>query len=245
MLKGLSRVIYRLTYDRIAYEPIREDYLRWYIECYRSRENELSMDNQELVTMTLDSGREAREFAPETPLHTAITGIEDIRQILMYFFALITVSSILLTGFLVWLGISGTVPVYFPNQSEIFITAGVICLIPAVGGYPFYYVITRTMFLNTQLIREYNKELVISPGRIMKRERFRDSLISYYVWHSSLCSTTKQAEIVLLGSIRKISPRIYGYICYRISQNIQSGFEDNLLRILGREYQLYHQRFGG
>lgn len=239
-MERVGRLLYRHTYDRIAYEPIREDFLRWYRELYSTLRDDLRSDNSDLVTMSIDSGTEAREYEPDTALHTAINIIEGVKETVAYIFGWISVITGACAVGIFGVDILNLIPSYLPFQSAILRGLGILLLIPA-SCYPFYYLLTRTLEMDEELVRQYNRELVIPPGRIRDNERNTDNLMSYYIWHSSLCSTGKQPTIVVLGVIRYVWPRAYGYISYRIKENMRDYRDDTLLKMLGREYQLFKQ----
>lgn len=237
-MEWLGRLLYRHTYDRVAYEPIREDFLRWYLELYEALHDNLESDNSQLITMAINSGIEAREYEPDTRLHSAINVIEGVKETVRYILAWVSVISGLCALTIFGVDAIDLIPSYLPYQSTVLRGIGILLVFPT-AGYPFYILLVKTLELDEELIRQYNRELVISPGRVRDDERYPDKLISYYIWHSSLCSSAKQPVIVILGMIRFLWPRAYGYISYRITENMKGYRDDTLLKMLGREYQLF------
>lgn len=241
-MRKVARYLSRYTYDRVSYEPIRGDFLRWYVELYETLDPALNSENSHWVTMAIDSATDAQQFEPDTPLHTAINVLEGVEETVAYFCAWCSILSLLGALCLFSVGSLNFVPEYLPKQSTISTGLGAVLLIPTLT-YPLYFVISRTLQMDIEVIQQYNQELVIPTGRIREDERYPVNLVSYYIWHSSLCSTNKQPIIVILGIIRRIWPRAYGYISYRITENMKEYRDDNVLKLIGREYQLFkHER---
>lgn len=251
-MEALARLLYRVTYDRVAYEPIRADFLRWYEECYGAIEVDMESDNSQLVTMALEARSEACNYEPDAPGYNQLKTLNEAEEVVRYFavwasiFCWPTAILLFLTGglgyvydylqlfpILIWLAVGG-----------VFFVAGSV--------YPFYYLLSRTLAANAELIRQYNEELVIPIARITSEERRRVDLIAYYIWHSSLCSTTNQCVIVFLGTMRRLFPPAYGYMCYRITENFSSNHDEmlehlarrdkeSLARFAGREFEIFKQ----
>lgn len=231
----LAKVIHKITYDRLAYEPIREDFLSWYLQAYHdlSLEEKIDADNGELMEMALEARTEATSYEPETALNSAIQVTSSAESIVKLATAFLTLFGGVVGGILVGIGFLDLFPTVISIVSGI-VGSGFL-LIPG-SAYPAYVILKHTVQTNGELIRLYNEELVISIGRIRENERRHGKLVSFYVHHSSLCSTTQLPVIVILGVIRAVSPRIYGKICSRLKSNTFEYYEDNFLKVLGKEY---------
>jgi len=238
----LARKLYAITYERIHYEPIREDFLRWYIEAYDAYNGSLKAGTGDLIDMTLDAGTEAREYEPGNDLHTAIKVVDEADEILTYIFSWVSILCLLTSISFLGLGFTDYLPEIVWIQEYLLVVLGLIFAV-GVTARPFYTVLSRTLHMNEELIRQYNRELAISHKRTREQDQFPNQLVSFYIWNSSLCSTVKQPVVVVLGVLRWISPSVYGYISVRIEESVKGDFEDEtLLKIAGREYERYQSK---
>jgi hypothetical protein len=240
-MERIGRLLYHWTYDKVAYEPIREDFLRWYGELFETVNEDASSENSRIMEMTMEARTEAREYEPSSPAHTAIDVVDGVKETITFITAWASILG--LGAFLALLSIDSfsIIPSRLPYQWVLIDIVTAVAFI-ATLVYPIYIIISRILLADEELVRQYNRELSLSLGEIRDNERYQNNLTAIYIWHSSLCSTTKQPIIVVLGTIRTISPRAYGYISYRISENMKSHFEESLREKLRREYQLYKQK---
>lgn len=253
-MKALARLLYRVTYDRVAYEPIRADFLRWYEECYGAIGVDMESDNSQLVTMALEARTEACKYEPDTPGYNHLKMLNEAEEVVRYFAVWTSLICCPTAILLLLTGTLGYVLDYLQVlPTLIWLAFGGLVLVAGLA-YPFYYILSRTFTANAELIRQYNEELAIPIARITSEERRRVDLIAYYIWHSSLCSTTNQSVIVFLGTMRRLFPPAYGYMCYRITENLSSTRDEmlehlverdtgSLARFAGREFEiLKHER---
>lgn len=230
----LARLLHRTTFYRLAYEPIREDFLSWYQKAYYdlSLDEKMEVENSELVEMAVNARTEALTYEPDNTLSSAISVASDAEAIIGFTTALISILSIFVGSALFGIGFSHILPTIFSVPA---IIGGGIFIIPSIA-YPSYKLIKYSVETNEELIRLYNEDLVVSVKRITENGRRPDLLTSYYIHHSSLCSTTKIPVIVVLGVIRTISPYMYGIICSQLQDDISKYQGQNFWQLMGKEY---------
>lgn len=237
-----AKILHRLTYDRIAYEPIREDFVRWYLSAYRDQSlgEEVELDNGQLMDLALKTREEAIQYEPDTSLNTAVDVVDSVGRTVKFFSAIATVVGISVGGLLLKIGL-GPLPEPEFLYSIILGSIGVLVLSFLGSALPLYTILKYITKTNEELIRLYNEKLVASIGRVRANDRRGEMLLALYIWHSSLCSTTKQTPVIMLGVIRAISPRIYGIVSHRLQEDIGEFFETEFWEIVGREYVRVNQ----
>ncbi|GAB7093430.1 hypothetical protein JCM30237_05820 [Halolamina litorea] len=231
----LAKALHRATYDRVAYEPIREDFISWYVSAYRDLgiEEQIDWDNGRIVEKAIEARTEAQSYEPDTTLNTAIKVTSEVDAFIKSVSALLTLVGFLLGGVLAMFGL------YNPYSTSISVLSWAFssgALIFPGGALPFYALLKYTVQTNSELIRQYNADLVVSIGRITRAERRRELTTAFYIHHSSLCSTKQVPVIVFLGLLRAISPGMYGLVSYRLKQDISEYEGSNFWKIAGKEY---------
>jgi hypothetical protein len=231
----VAKALHRLTYDRVAYEPIRDDFISWYFSAYNdlSLDNQMDRENEEIVEMAIETRYEAITYEPDTTLNTAIKITTEADKIIKFVSALLTSIGFIAGCILISLGVINPLSGF---TTIMFAVLGSGAIIIPGSALPFYMVIKYTIQTNSELIRLYNEEMVVSLGRIRKNKRWSAKTTAFYIHHSSLCSTTQIPVIVFLGVLRVVSPKTYGIVCQRLKADISEYNEDNFWKVMGKEY---------
>ncbi|WP_435347436.1 hypothetical protein [Haloarchaeobius sp. HRN-SO-5] len=231
----LARFIHWATYDRIAYEPIREDFISWYYSAYQDlpEEEKLQLDNNEIVTMAIEARDEAIQYEPNTPLNSAIQVTNEAKSVIGLWTAIVGLTGATAGTALFGLSLSNLV-------------SGLVSLIMGLFGgallgvfaplLPLYVILKHTIETNGELIRLYNQDLVVSVGRIQRDKRKADVVIAYYFHNSGLCSTSTLPAVIILGIIRVASPWLYGIISNELKSNITEYRTENFRRAVRKQY---------
>jgi hypothetical protein len=234
-MDSLARLLVWSTYDRIAYEPIREDFLTWYQRAYfdLSLDERLDANNSELLQRAIASRGEAINYEPDTKLNHVIHFAADAQSLIAVITAAFSLIGTCVGGSLILLGFSDILSKIL-SIGSLAIGGGVL-VVPGFA-FPAYILTKHAIKTNEELIRLYNCKLAVPVNRITRNSRSPDLLTSFYVHHSSLCSTNQIPIIVVLGVIRTISPRIYGIMSARVQEDISRYYKQNIWNILGEEY---------
>lgn len=231
----VAKALHKLTYDRIAYEPIREDFISWYFSAYDdlSIGERMDRDNGEIVEMAIQARHEALTYEPDTALSTAIKVTSEADSIIKVVSSILTLIGISVGSIFF---VMSTVNPFNDLITPLFGVLGSGMLIIPGSALPVYILIKYTIQTNSELIRLYNEEMVIPIGRITQNERWTGKTTAFYIHHSSLCSTTQIPVIVFLGVLRVISPKVYGIVSQRLKADISEYNEDNFWKVMGKEY---------
>jgi len=231
----VAKALYKVTYERIAYEPIRDDFISWYIHAYRelSIGEKLDKNNGELTKMALESRSEALRYEPDDTLSNVVDVTSQIESVVKTVTAISSLIGLSAGALFLWVGTHVPFPAVVSVVSGL--TGSILVVVPG-SALPLYVILKSTIKTNGELIRLYNKELTVSIGRIKQSERWEERVTAYHIHHSSLCSTTQLPVIVFLGVLRVVSPSIYGVVCHRLKADISEYQEHSFWEMVGREY---------
>lgn len=222
----LAEWVFRIGYRTHRFEPLRDDFIRWYATAYDLPEIKQAFADIDVSKLAYRTGRSAKEFDPDNLVIEAFDAVDMILEVVSTWFNYLKVIG---AAFALLSASTYTVVQSLLLSLPIAGIAGLFLAPPAL-----FYVLNHWVQSNVELVRLFNEQLakVDKENWTERRQQYR---VAFFLWNRSLHKPRTISVLVLLAVVRALSPRMYGNISEYIHENLIEYHEKGVWEVSKRE----------